>query len=98
VETRLVDAVARLTTRRVVALDPNRRLTSGLLADAAFFEGGAPEGAVPGESDRGVVAVELVSKVALTEAARAGIARLVAPLSPATAAALLSYAHVPDLF
>jgi hypothetical protein len=45
-----------------------------------------------------VVSVELVSKVALSEAARTGIARLVEPISPDTARALLSYAHVPDLF
>jgi hypothetical protein len=44
------------------------------------------------------VAVELVSKVHLPEQARAGIARLIEPVSPAAAGALLSYAHVPDLF
>ena len=101
VAARLVDPLARLTARRVIALDPNRRLTSGLLADAAFFEGAGSLGlaeTAPGESARGAVSVELVSKVALTEAARAGIARLVEPVSAATAGALLSYAHVPDLF
>jgi len=36
--------------------------------------------------------------VTLTEAARRGIARLVEPVSAPTAAALLSYVHVPDLF
>ena len=51
---------------------------------------GAPSGVT--------ISVELVSKVILSETARAGIARLVEPISPATAGALLSYAHVPDLF
>jgi glutamate racemase len=51
---------------------------------------GAPSG--------GTISVELVSKVVLSDIARAGIARLVEPISPATAGALLSYAHVPDLF
>jgi glutamate racemase len=46
----------------------------------------------------GTISVELISKVVLSDAARAGIARLVEPISPATAGALLSYAHVPDLF
>jgi len=44
------------------------------------------------------ISVEVVSKVVLSDTARAGIARLVEPISPATAGALLSYAHVPDLF
>ena len=46
----------------------------------------------------GTISVELISKVVLSNAARAGIARLVEPISPATAGALLSYAHAPDLF
>jgi len=86
----LTDAVARLTPRRVEALDPNLQLTASLLADPAFI--GA------GERGSGRVTVDLVSKVALSETARTGIARLVEPVSPATAAALLSYALVPDLF
>jgi glutamate racemase len=92
---RLVDAVARLISGRVRALDPNLPLAAALLADAAFFE---ETGRAPGSSGRGGVSVEVMSKVGLSETARAGIARLVAPVSPATAAALLSYAHVPDLF
>ena len=84
----------------MLALDPNRQLASSFLGDAGFFEDsddGVAAGA-PGASARGVVSVELVSKVTLSETARAGIARLVAPVSAATAGALLSYAHVPDLF
>jgi glutamate racemase len=92
VAVRLVDAVAHLTSRRVRALDPNAQLTAGLLADAAFAGAQAPA------QDPGPVSVELVSKVTLPDAGRAGIARLVEPLSPPTAAALLSYALIPDLF
>jgi glutamate racemase len=89
---RLVDALARLTARRVRALDPNLQVTAGLLTDPAFLrEAGAAGGS-------GAVTVELVSKVTLSETARAGIARLVEPVSPPTAAALLSYALIPDLF
>lgn len=92
VAVRLVDAVARLTSRRVRTLDPNAQLTAGLLADAAFLP------TQPPAQGPGPVSVELVSKVALLDTARAGIARLVEPVSPATAAALLSYALIPDLF
>jgi hypothetical protein len=44
------------------------------------------------------VSVEVISKVTLGDAARHAIARLVSPVSPATAQALLSYSLVPDLF
>jgi glutamate racemase len=101
VASRLADAVAARTSRAVLGLDPNERLTSVLLADAGFL-GGARRGELgavaQGTSSGGTVSVELVSKVTLSETARAGIARLVAPVSAATAGALLSYAHVPDLF
>jgi glutamate racemase len=99
---RLVDAVAGLTSRPAHALDPNLRLTAGLLADAAFMgDAGHAHAAGAGAHagvGKGAVSVELVSKVSLSETARAGIGRLVAPVSPTTAAALLSYAHDPDLF
>jgi glutamate racemase len=101
VAVRLVDAVARQTPRRVRALDPNLQLTAALLADSAFFEDGADPEVPSGASrvrGRGVVSVELVSKVTLADPARGGIARLIEPVSAATAGALLSYAHVPDLF
>ena len=101
VAARLTDSVARQTSRLVLALDPNGQLTSSLLADAGFFEAAceAPAAAVaPGATAAGTVSVDLVSKVALPDLARAGIARLVAPVSAVTADALLSYAHVPDLF
>jgi hypothetical protein len=96
-----VDAVVRQTSRRVRALDPNLRLTASLLADASFFADGTGAGgasAALGQPGPGTVSVEVVSKVALAEPARRGIARLVEPVSPATASALLSYAHVPGLF
>ena len=54
--------------------------------------GGSPAGVA------GHVSVEVISKVTLDEVARRAIARLVAPVSPATAQALLSYSHVPELF
>ncbi|MFO7691497.1 MAG: aspartate/glutamate racemase family protein [Vicinamibacterales bacterium] len=98
---RLAEAAARLTARRVDWIDPNHRLAARLLADPRFIGDGARNGASAaprGGSTPGTVSVELVSKVTLSEAARAGIARLVEPVSAATANALLSYAHVPDLF
>jgi glutamate racemase len=114
VAVRIVDAIARRTGRRVRALDPNLRLVGNLLGDAAFFTAGPGPGAVaaedrgtrqraPAPEARGVrpeaaASVEVVSKVPLDHTARHGISRLVAPVSPATAAALLSYALVPDLF
>jgi glutamate racemase len=101
VAARIVDAVAGLTPRPVRALDPNLRLTASLLADTRLFEEGAEgsaDPAAPRGRPRGVVSVELVSKVTLSETARRGIAELVEPVSAATAGALLSYALVPDLF
>ena len=98
---RLLEAAARLTSRRVDWIDPNHRLAARLLADPRFTGDGAGNGTAalrPGGSSTGLVSVELVSKVTLSETARAGIARLVEPVSPATAGALLSYALVPDLF
>ena len=98
---RLLEAAARLTSRRVDWIDPNHRLAASLLADPRFTGDGAGNGTAPlrpGDSRTGLVSVELVSKVTLSETARAGIARLVEQVSPATAGALLSYALVPDLF
>jgi glutamate racemase len=98
VAVRLVDAVVRRTSRRVGALDPNLQLTTSLLADPAFFVEGDGGDRAPGPSGPGSVSVDLLSKVTLTDESRCGIARLVESVSPATASALLSYAHVPDLF
>jgi hypothetical protein len=90
---RLVDAITRRSGRRVRALDPNLRLVGDLLAGGTFFGGRPPEVGAGGG-----VTVEVLSKVTLSGTARAGIARLVEPVSPPTAAALLSYALVADLF
>ena len=99
---RLMDAVAKLTPRRAHALDPNVRLTDGLLADTVFTgNAGHAQAAGSGTSaggGAGSVSVELVSKVGLSETTRTSISHLIAPVSPATASALLSYALVPDLF
>ena len=70
-------------------LDPNQGLV-----DRVVHELGQVDAASP--ADPPVVSV--VSKVRLDERARAGIARLVADVSPATADALNRYEHVPDLF
>jgi glutamate racemase len=99
---RLAEALAAESGRPVRTLDPNLRLVDRLLADDAFVprvRPGAPdaEAARPGEPER-PIAIELISKVKLDAAARTSIARLVEPISPATAAALLSYRRVPDLF
>ncbi len=98
---RLLDAAARLTSRPVDWIDPNHRLAARLLADPGFTGEGAGNGTAglrTGGSNAGLVSVELVSKVAISEVARAGIVGLVEQVSPATAGALLSYALVPDLF
>jgi hypothetical protein len=42
--------------------------------------------------------VEVASMVPIAETSRLCIARLVEPVSPATAQALRTYAHVADLF
>jgi glutamate racemase len=97
----LAGALARLTSRRVLALDPNQPLIDGLLGEPGLFGDASPPGrgvAAKGPREEGAVSVELVSKVTLSEASRAGIARLIEPVSAAAAGALLSYAHVPDLF
>jgi len=65
----------------------------------AARDGGAPDGATLGaEGPRGDVRVRVLSKVELSETARMAFARLVEPVSPATASALLSYARIPDFF
>ena len=97
----LVAAASAHTPRPVLVLNPNERLASALLSDPGFLAGGGDAGA--GDRARGVfadpaVSVELVSKVTLPDIARERIAQLVEPISPATAAALLSYSLVPDLF
>jgi len=67
-------------------------------ADAASGVGAADGAAVGAEGPRRDVHVTVLSKVELCETARTAFARLVEPVSPATASALLSYARIPDLF
>ena len=71
----------------VHCLDPNARMVSDL-----GFAGNTEA------SPSDMVTVEVVSKVELGDAARRGISRLVEPVSPETARALVSYEHVADLF
>jgi len=104
ISSRITDALARRSRRQVRALDPNQRLVDELLSGLTGLTGltGAAEGdsGTSASAGRGVasVPVEVVSKVAIADASRLGIARLVEPVSPATAQALRSYARVPDLF
>ena len=56
--------------------------------------GAADEAAVGCARPQGVVHVAVLSNVELSETARTAFARLVEPVSPATAAALLSYARL----
>ena len=114
VSDRLCAALGAAVGRPVQALDPNARMVTDLaLEPLAPREPGQPTGLPPDLPPRldaqartpgqpssagGAVFVEVVSKVTLEPTACQAIARLVAPVSPATAHALLSYAHVPDLF
>jgi glutamate racemase len=101
VASRLLDAASAHTPRPVRALNPNERLTSALLHEPGFLAGSGGDDAGVGTHRApaaAAVSVELVSKVMLPDIARERIARLVEPISPATATALLSYALVPDLF
>ncbi len=85
---RLVAAFARHGRVRVEALDPNARLVERVTA--RLLHEASPARDAP--------AVRVISKVTLTEAMRQGLAPALAPISPATARALETYAHVPDLF
>jgi glutamate racemase len=85
---RIAAALSAQTGRHVLPLDPNTRLVeevTSLAADSLPGPGAAPR-------------VEVLSKVELLEDQREGVARLLDPISPTTAAALRDYRHVPDLF
>jgi glutamate racemase len=73
--------------RSVRTLDPAGRLVSEAMR---AFPGGDTSNRSP--------AVTVVSKVEMSEAKRQAIAARLERVSPATAAALLSYTRVPDLF
>jgi glutamate racemase len=82
-------SLGRQTGSRVVILDPGDRVVGGLAA-------GLPRR--PPEAGARSVPVEVVSKVRLGEARRRAVAGRLAPLSAATAQALLQYRHIPELF
>lgn len=101
-------SLERVSGRAARTLDPNGALVrlvaqesaAGSCRDAPPYPAEDPSLAPGGSAPpaRGAITVEVISKVALDEPARVGIGRLVAPVSPATALALQSYSHVPDLF
>ncbi len=81
--------LGRLTGTEATVLDPGDRLVGGLVGGAVRRP--------PGAAAR-PVSVEVVSKVQLAAAQRRAVARRLEALSAPTAAALLGYAHRPDLF
>ena len=83
-------ALERQSGGSVTVLDPNARL-----ADRVFPP---PVPGAPPRPEAREAAVSVVSGLALDERKRRGMARLLEPVSPVTARALLSYTHVPDLF
>ena len=91
VSRRITDALVAKCRRPVRALDPNQRLVDELLSEVTGLTTSAGGG--PGSAT-----VEVISKVLIAETSRLAVARLVEPVSPATAQALRSYAHVPELF
>jgi glutamate racemase len=98
---RITSALAAKCGRPVRALDPNQRLADDVLTDVTAGPLSTWEGSgrrVAAGSDTSSVVVHVVSKVAISEISRVGISGLVEPVSPATARALRSYTHVPDLF
>lgn len=68
-----------------------------ILDPAGALVGLVDRGTATGAAD-GVITVVVISKVTLDQRTRTGIGRLVAPVSSATARALESYTHMPDLF
>jgi glutamate racemase len=85
----LCSALERHAGKSVRALDPNQRLV-GLVAPEANGRSETGGG--------GTIVVEVVSKVRLSDETRREIGSLIESVSPATARALQSYLHVPDLF
>jgi len=81
--------LARQSGRTVHVLDPNDRLVTDLLSRMETARAGATGGAVT---------VTVMSKVKLDDDKRRTMAKRIEPVSALTAAALLSYTRVPDLF
>jgi glutamate racemase len=86
---RLGDALQQQLGREVRILDPKDSLANRIAPDGAPAEFHGPENPVE---------VSVVSKVQLGEHQRRAWAARLAPVSEATAQALLSYTHVADLF
>ena len=82
-------ALAARSGRTVLTLDPNQRLASRIAP--------APQ-TPPSDGAACRVTVEVVSKVELGDGKRRMMAERIRGVSAATARALLSYAHIPDLF
>jgi glutamate racemase len=86
--------------RPVQALDPGARLVAEVLrrTERAREQGRAFAAPAAEESRPRSVTVSVVSKVEMDDPKRRAMARRIEAASPATAAALLSYTRVPDLF
>lgn len=84
---RIGAALAEKTGRLVGPLDPVDTLVRAVLPRLAGRHGGANP-----------VSVRVISKVALDEEQRNGVAQLLEPISPATAAALRAFERIPELF
>jgi glutamate racemase len=82
-------SLARRTGARVEILDPNAYLVGSLTSGM-----GAPRS----DAAEVNIAVEVVSKVELTEAQRWAVARRLEPVSNRTARALIEYTRIPELF
>jgi glutamate racemase len=96
------EALQRQCGRAVETLDPNDSLVADVLARVrgAIAQRCADAANVTGRGSQRDpdVTVTVLSKVEMDEARRRSIARRVRDVSPAAAAALLSYTRVPDLF
>jgi glutamate racemase len=82
-------SLERRTGAKVEVLDPNEHLVRSLTYG---MENRRPEDA---EAD---IAVEVISKVELSEAQRRAVARRLEPVSGRTARALVEYTRLPELF
>jgi len=82
-------SLGRYTGVKVEILDPGERLVASLMKGL---------GRRPTESGERDVAVEVISKVELSEAQRQAVARRLEPISAGTARALLEYRRIPELF
>jgi glutamate racemase len=83
----LCAALAAQSGREVRVLDPKQGLVNAVAPPGPPRIGPAPE-----------IAVEVISKVALSASQREALARRIVPVSALTARALLSYTRMADLF